>query len=86
MVKIFLIDAQLDFWANILSINLFLLSLSTVCIAAAGYIINDYYDVKIDTINKPDRVVVGKVIKRRVVMLVNLIFKFFGFGDCIIFK
>lgn len=49
--------------------RLFLLSLSTVLIAAAGYIINDYYDVKIDLINKPQRVIVGKVLKRRVAML-----------------
>ena len=36
--------------------------------AAAGYIINDYYDVKIDYINKPERVIVGTVLKRRVVL------------------
>jgi 4-hydroxybenzoate polyprenyltransferase len=45
--------------------NLFILTLSTVLIAAAGYIINDYYDIKIDLINKPDRVVVGKSLTRR---------------------
>ncbi len=53
---------------KIFNLDLFLLSLSTVILAAAGYIINDYYDVKIDYINKPDRVIVGKVIKRRVVI------------------
>ena len=41
------------------------LSASTMMIAAAGYIINDYYDVKIDLINKPERVVIGKGITRR---------------------
>ena len=45
--------------------RLFVLSVSTVLIAAAGYIINDYYDVKIDLINKPERVVVGKSMRRR---------------------
>lgn len=45
--------------------RLYVLAGSTVFIAAAGYIINDYYDVKIDLINKPDRVVVGKSIRRR---------------------
>jgi len=53
---------------SIFNLELFLLSLSTVFLAAAGYIINDYYDVKIDYINKPDKVIVGKVIKRRVVL------------------
>jgi 4-hydroxybenzoate polyprenyltransferase len=45
--------------------RLYVLSVSTVLIAAAGYIINDYYDVKIDLINKPERVVVGKSMRRR---------------------
>ena len=52
--------------------NLFLLSLSTVFIAAGGYIINDYYDVKIDYINKPDRVVIGKSITRRYAILFHI--------------
>lgn len=39
-----------------------LLVLATLCIAAAGNIINDVYDVETDTINKPDKVIVGKQI------------------------
>lgn len=52
--------------------KLFLLTSSTLMLAAAGYIINDYYDVKIDYINKPDRVIVGKVLKRRIVLIWQL--------------
>ena len=32
---------------------------TSICIAAAGYIINDYFDVNIDQVNKPQSVVVG---------------------------
>jgi len=53
-------------------IRLFLLSLSTVLIAAGGYVINDYYDVKIDYVNNPDRVVVGKTIHRRFAILLHV--------------
>jgi 4-hydroxybenzoate polyprenyltransferase len=49
--------------------KLFVLSCSTILIAAAGYVINDYYDVKIDLVNKPDRVVIGKGITRRYAIL-----------------
>lgn len=58
--------------------RLFLLSLSSILIAAAGYIINDYYDVKIDLINKPTRVVIGKELRRRVAMFFHIIFSFSG--------
>lgn len=37
-----------------------LLVLSTVLLAAAGYVINNIYDVASDTINKPNDVVIGK--------------------------
>jgi 4-hydroxybenzoate polyprenyltransferase len=53
--------------------ELLLLVSSTVMIAAAGYIINDYYDVKIDYINKPERVVIGKGITRRYAILFHVV-------------
>ncbi len=45
------------------------LSLSSVLIAAAGYIINDYFDLNIDRVNKPDGLIIEKVIKRRSAIL-----------------
>lgn len=39
--------------------------LASVFIAAAGYIINDYFDINIDEVNKPQKMVVDKVIHRR---------------------
>ncbi len=46
-----------------------LLVLSTVLIAAGGNVINDYFDMRIDRINKPGRVIVGTLVKRRVAMI-----------------
>ncbi len=59
-------------------IALLVLVASTVLIAAAGYIINDYYDVKIDYINKPDRVVIGKTITRRYAILFHVLLSLMG--------
>lgn len=42
---------------------------STVLIAAGGNVINDYFDTRIDRVNKPDEVIVGRTVKRRVAML-----------------
>lgn len=69
----FLID-----FSTILDPKLFILSVSTVMIAAGGYIINDYYDIKIDLINKPERVVIGKSITRRYAILFHTLLSFGG--------
>ena len=42
-----------------------MLVVSSVLIAAAGYIINDYFDINIDQINKPTANVVDKIVSRR---------------------
>ncbi len=63
---------------TIYDFRMLLLTLSTMLIAAAGYIINDYYDVKIDYINKPERVVIGKGIKRRYAILFHVVLSILG--------
>jgi 4-hydroxybenzoate polyprenyltransferase len=78
ITAVFLVGPAEAWWAYLSSPKLFLLSISTLFIAAAGYIINDYYDVKIDYINKPERVIVGRVIKRRIVMIAHTVFNFLG--------
>lgn len=49
--------------------ELFMLMLATAFIGAAGYIINDYFDVKIDAVNKPHRLIIDRHIKRRWAMV-----------------
>ena len=59
--------------------TLFTISLlSTILIAAAGYIINDYFDVKTDKINRPETVVIDVTIKRRWAMILHIVFNAIG--------
>jgi 4-hydroxybenzoate polyprenyltransferase len=55
----------LPFWFFVASV------LAVTAVTAAGNIINDYFDQKVDRINKPDRVVVGKKVKRRVAIILH---------------
>src|ERR1035438_5781171 len=55
-----------------------LLVLSVVLIAAAGYIINDYFDTRIDAINKPEKLIVGVKVSRRRAMLYHTVFNILG--------
>ena len=56
----------------------FLLVLSVVFIAAGGYLINDYFDVDIDTANKPNDVIVGKEISGNTVITIYALLNLFG--------
>lgn len=55
-----------------------LLVLSTMLITGAGYVINDYFDIKTDVFNRPDNVIVGRKISRRATMLIHIVMNFTG--------
>ncbi len=42
----------------------YLLMLSTILIAAGGYVVNDYLDIDIDEVNKSDKMIIGKTISK----------------------
>jgi 4-hydroxybenzoate polyprenyltransferase len=56
-----------------------LLVIASVLIAAAGYIINDYFDLNIDQINKPDKVVVNHGVSRRWAIFWHMLLSLLGF-------
>ena len=53
---IFLVDETLS------NLNFSVLVLATISIAAAGYIINDIFDIKADNVNKPQKVIINRII------------------------
>lgn len=57
---------------------LILLILSIIFIAAGGYVINDYFDVKIDRINRPDDLIVTRHISRDGAMRLFLVLSIVG--------
>lgn len=44
------------------SLNFVIMVSATIIIAAAGYVINDYFDVATDSVNKPDKQYIGKLL------------------------
>lgn len=69
---------QIDTTLN--RLEFFLLILATICIAAAGNIINDIQDVAIDRINKPEKVLIGKKITEKTGYNYYLILNIIGVG------
>lgn len=78
LVKKYLVSQQLTPTLKIEEV--FLLAISTVLIAAAGYIINDYFDIGADIINKPQKVTIEKIFKSRSVILWHIFFNIVGLG------
>ncbi len=58
----------------------YLLIISTVCIAAGGYIINDIMDQDADTENKPKKVIIGKTITEALAYNLYVLFTVIGVG------
>lgn len=59
---------------NVLSDFYFVLILfSILLIVAAGFTINDYFHIKVDSENKDEDVIVGRIIKRRITLVIHFI-------------
>ncbi len=63
---------------SLIKLEFLLFIFSTGMIGAAGYIINDYFDQKIDMINRPEKVIVGTRFRRRLALFSHLALTFSG--------
>lgn len=77
MVAVPILDAAL-FGEQLPQWVFYLLMLSIVFIAAGGYAINDYFDVRIDAINRPDKQIVTKDLTKQQAMLFHQVLTVIG--------
>lgn len=61
-------------------IGLLVLVLATLCIAGAGYIINDIQDMEADLINKPQKVIIGNAISEQTASNLFILLNVIGVG------
>ncbi len=76
LIAPFLYNGDTEFMTSLLDFSM--VCLSTVLFTAGGYVINDYFDVKIDQVNKPDHLLVGKVIAGRTAIKWHIILTSLG--------
>jgi 4-hydroxybenzoate polyprenyltransferase len=67
-------------------IELSILVAASVLIAAGGYVINDYFDQDIDSVNRPQRAVLGKRIGRRWGIFWHLVLSLAGMSMSLLFS
>lgn len=59
--------------------KLFFIVLSSVFVVSAGYIINNFYDVKADKINRPIKTSLDQVVSQKTKLQIYFLFNFLGF-------
>lgn len=64
---------------TLLDLHLHYLVFATVCVVASGYIINDFYDKKIDQINRPIKSSLDNYVKQETKLTIYFILNFLGF-------
>ena len=75
--SVFLLDAR---YGAVATFDFFVLVFSTVIIAAAGNIINDYFDIKADRVNRPERIIIVRHVKPRVAILAHWMLNLIAFS------
>ncbi len=83
LAAIFIFSPEKPLKDIVLNLDLYFIVLATICVIAAGYIINNFYDSRTDRINKPIKSkidsIVGQETKIRIYFLLNFIGFVFGF-------
>lgn len=77
LTKYFLLDSIIP-TNNFSLLHFVVFSLSVLFITASGYVINDYFDVEADLINKPTKVYVTKIISKKNVLKISVLLAFIG--------
>ena len=79
LAAIFIFSPKKSLEMFFLMLHLLLLVLASICVVAAGYIINNFYDVKVDRINRPLKARLDNYVKQATKLKLILCFKFFRF-------
>ena len=73
LASIFIFSPEKSLRYVLLDINLYFIVLSTICVIASGYIINNFYDYETDKINKPIKSTIDAIVSQKT----NFVFIFY---------
>lgn len=79
LAAIFIFSPKRSLRSVIFDVDLFNTVLATVCVIASGYIINNFYDIKVDRINRPYKAGLDNLIKQSTRLKLYFFLNFLGF-------
>lgn len=79
LASIFIFSPETSLRVILLDLHLHFIVFATICVVAAGYIINNFYDVKIDKINRPLKTGFDNYIRQSTRLRLYFFLNFLGF-------
>ena len=78
LASIFIFSSEKSLRNVLFDVHLHFLIIATVCVVSAGYIINNFYDVKIDRINRPLKSGIDSYVKQETKLSLYFFLNFLG--------
>ena len=79
LASIFIFSPHKSLKDVLLNINLFFIVFATVCVIAAGYIINNFYDAEKDKINRPLKAKIDSIVNQKTKLNIYFFLNCLGF-------
>ena len=79
LAAIFIFSPKKSLRNVVLDVHLFYVIFASVCVVASGYIINNFYDVKVDRINRPLKSNLDNFVKQSTRLKLYFFLNFLGF-------
>ncbi|MHB1106693.1 MAG: geranylgeranylglycerol-phosphate geranylgeranyltransferase [Lutibacter sp.] len=78
LASIFIFSPEKELKHVLLDVNLYFIVLSTICVIASGYIINNFYDFETDKINRPIKSTIDSIVTQKTKLQLYFVLNFLG--------
>ena len=79
LAAIFIFSPKKSLTNVIFDVDLLYIILASICVVAAGYIINNFYDVQVDRINRPLKTRIDNYVRQSTKLKLYFVLNFLGF-------
>jgi len=79
LASIFIFSPHKSLRNVLLDLDLYFIVLATICVIAAGYIINNFYDAEKDKINRPEKTKIDSIVNQKTRLNIYFLLNFLGF-------
>jgi len=80
LASIFIFSPDASLKQVLLNLDLYFIVLATICVIASGYIINNFYDVDRDLVNKPQKTKIDNIVSQKTKLYIYFALNFLGFA------